>query len=109
MSHKSRRLRKKLYLDEFAELGFEFSADITVTSDSEFEFFLDSLIDFIESRELVMAGGGTGSSWSAVICSMHRYGSATSEDQQAVEAWLSANPVLTNVRVGPLLDVNYGL
>ncbi|WP_306519756.1 YggL family protein [Rheinheimera sp.] len=109
MSHRSRRLQKKLYLGEFAVLGFEFSAEMNFTSDHEFEGFLDNMIDFIESRELVMAAGGTASSWSGVICSIHRYGCATTEDQQAVEAWLSANSQLTNIRVGPLLDVNYGL
>jgi uncharacterized protein YggL (DUF469 family) len=109
MSHRSRRLRKKLYLDEFAVMGFEFSADMNFKSDNEFESFLDSMIDFIESRVLVMAAGGTGSSWSGVICSMHRYGCATNEDQQAVAAWLTANPLLTNVRVGQLVDVNYDL
>ncbi|MEY8198977.1 MAG: 50S ribosome-binding protein YggL, partial [Colwellia sp.] len=57
-SIKSRRLRKKLYLDEFAILGFEVSCSIGVETSDEFDLFLDQLVSFVEDNELIMGGGG---------------------------------------------------
>jgi len=57
MSTKSRRLRKKLYLDEFAILGFEFTCNLNAT-EAEFDLLLDELLEFIDKRKLCIAGGG---------------------------------------------------
>ena len=50
MSTKSRRLRKKLYLDEFAILGFEFTCNLNATEE-EFDLLLDELLDFINKNK----------------------------------------------------------
>lgn len=106
---KSRRLRKKLYLDEFAILGFEFSCTLNVKTADEFDSLLGQLIDFIESRELSMEGGGDIKLFSALICADHRYTSATNEDRDAIKAWLDENTATENITVGQLVDANYDI
>ena len=107
-SSKSRRLQKKLYLGEFAILGFELSCDFDFKSEDDFNQLVDELIEFAESRELSMSGGGDLKSLDAFLCSHQRYGSATAEDQAAVKAWLESKAGISNVEVGELEDVNYG-
>ena len=41
---RSKRLRKKLYLEEFAILGFEFSYTINLDSAEEYETFFEGFI-----------------------------------------------------------------
>lgn len=106
-SNKSRRLRKKLYLDEFAIFGFEFSCKLNLKNEEDFDSFLDQFIDFIESRNLCMGGGGNTESFDAFICSDHRYGSASSEDRDAISGWLESNGSTSNIIVGQLIDANY--
>lgn len=107
-SIKSRRLRKKLYLDEFAILGFEISCSIDVASSDEFDLFLNQLVSFVEDHEL-MIGGGDTKEFSAFICSEHRYASATNEDKDKITAWLNNNKAANNIVVGELVDANYGV
>ncbi|MFT6909798.1 MAG: hypothetical protein ACJAS1_006525 [Oleiphilaceae bacterium] len=102
---KSRRLRKKLYLDEFSVLGFELSFDFV--SDENFNSFLAELIDLIESRELILGGGGL-KPFNAFIFSEYRYKSATYGDRNAVKDWLVENDSVENIIINPLVDANYG-
>ncbi|PKG80746.1 hypothetical protein CXF85_21780 [Colwellia sp. 75C3] len=108
-STKNRRLRKKLYLDEFAMLGFEFSCTLNAKNSDDFDSLLSQLVDVVESRELSMGGGGDKTLFTAFICSDHRYKSATNEDLEAIIAWLDANEAIDNVTVGKLIDANYGI
>ncbi|GHB75499.1 hypothetical protein GCM10008107_26380 [Psychrosphaera saromensis] len=108
-STKSRRLRKKLYLGEFAILGFEFSCDLAINDDGGFNSFLDLFLEFIVERELYMGGGGDTKSFSAFICSDHRYGSVTTEDHDAISNWLQSNSYVSKVVMGQLVDANYGI
>jgi len=105
-STKSRRLRKKLYLDEFAILGFELSCTLDVKTSDEFDATLNQLVDFIESRDLSMSGGGNAELFGAFICPNRHYASATNEDRDAIAAWLDENKATTNVNVGKLVDAN---
>jgi uncharacterized protein YggL (DUF469 family) len=99
-SIKSRRLRKKLYLDEFAVFGFEISCSIGVKSSDGFDLFLD---------QLIMSGGGDVKEFNAFICSEHRYVSATKEDSDNIKTWLNNNEAANNIVVGELVDANYGI
>ena len=108
-SVKSRRLRKKLYLDEFAVLGFEISCSIGVKCSDDFDLFLDQLVSFVENHELIMGGGGDVKEFSAFICSEHRYVSATNDDRDNIEAWLNNNEAANNIVIGELVDANYGI
>ncbi|HCM46713.1 MAG TPA: hypothetical protein DIS98_04160 [Colwellia sp.] len=108
-SVKNRRLRKKLYLDEFAMLGFEFSCTLNAKDSNDFDSLLSQLVEFVESRELSMGGGGDNTLFSAFICSDHRYKSVTDEDRAAITAWLDENTAIDNVIIGELIDANYGI
>jgi uncharacterized protein YggL (DUF469 family) len=108
-SNKSRRLRKKLYLDEFAILGFEFSFTLNATNSDDFDSLLNQLIDFVESRELSMNGSGDTESFTFFSCSVQRYISATEDDRAAVKAWLEEQKSITNITVEKLVDANYGI
>lgn len=49
IENKNRRLRKKLYLGEFAILGFEVSCKTSITDFDQYDVFIDDFIDFIDS------------------------------------------------------------
>lgn len=106
-SEKKRRLRKKLYLGEFAVLGFEFSCTLNLDTEDDYDSWLDQLIEFIERRDLCMGGGGDTKSFRAFICSAHRYKSAIDEDREAVKNWLESSGVASKVVIGGLVDAYY--
>ena len=51
---RSNRLRKKLYLDEYAILGFEFSCKIDLTEEADYGQFFDNL-DIVYAHFLTFA------------------------------------------------------
>ncbi|MCZ2722788.1 50S ribosome-binding protein YggL [Marinomonas sp. 15G1-11] len=104
---RNRRLRKKLYLGEFAIKGFEYSCDLDINSETDFDAFFERFLDVLEERKLCMGSGGDLTSLTGFICSELRYGSATEEDLIAMEAWLNAEAVVSNVVMGKLVDANY--
>ena len=63
MANRSRRLRKKLRVDEFQEMGFDISFNFPVgTAEETIDAVVDALIDeVIEPRKLAFAGSGRGS------------------------------------------------
>lgn len=103
-TNRSRRLRKKLCVDEFQELGFElnlgFKEDLT---DEVIDAFLDAfLAEAMDANGLDYVGGDDY----GLVCLADR-GSVTEEQRSAVEAWLKARPELETVEVSPLLDAWY--
>ncbi|WP_428774386.1 YggL family protein [Vibrio sp.] len=104
--NRSRRLRKKLYVDEFAVYGFSFSCQLSVDSDKQVDSLIDEFVDFIERRDLVMGGGADQTSFDGFIVPEGRYESAKEEDRLAVDNWLSQRPECSNVEVSALTDAN---
>ncbi len=104
---RSRRLRKKLRIDEFEEHAFDVSwrfADDT--SDEAVDQLVDRFIrDVIEPRQLGFAGGGH-LGWEGLVCT-ERLGKCTEADREAVEKWLNEQG-LSDVQVSPLYDLWYG-
>lgn len=100
---RSRRLRKKLRVGEFRELGFElalqFAGDLTTAADDA--FWHAFIVDCIERRGLVYGGATTGT-----VARAGR-GSASPEDREAVRAWLAARAEVLRFELGPLDDVWY--
>lgn len=105
---RSRRLRKKLFLDEFAILGFEFSCLIEV-NEKEFDGLLDDFLDFMESRNLCFGGGADLNTFGGFVCSNERYSSASNDDQIALRDWLTKLDAVKDVKIGSLVDANYGI
>jgi uncharacterized protein YggL (DUF469 family) len=102
--NRSERLRKKLRVDEFQELGFDAAWQLNddITSDE-----LDAFIDKFFSEAIQPNGlgfGGEGDTlWHGLICTQ-KLGSCTEENRAAVDKWLTDNGA-TAVAVSELYDV----
>ena len=104
--NRSRRLRKKLYSDEFSIHGLSASCDLSIDKSSEYDVFIDELIDFAESRNLIIGGGTSHSKFDCFVVAEGRYDSVTEEDRTIIEQWFTNNPKCTNTEIGALVDVN---
>lgn len=105
---RSRRLRKKLYVNEYTVYGFEVSVSFNDIDETTLDSFLDQVVDFVESNNLIIGGGGGVDVFDAFIYSKERYGSASEEDRNLVSEWLNSQAVVANADVGELVDANYG-
>lgn len=105
--NRSQRLRKKLYLGEFTELGFKVFFELkTALKEEEIESFLDLfLANAIEKNGLVY-GGSFGNSFDGFIV-LEKRGSVTEDLRQTVKTWLDSNPEVINVEVGELINAWY--
>jgi len=102
--NRSRRIRKKLRVDEFQELGFDiawqFKDDIT---GDEIDAFINRFFDeVIDPNELGFGGEGD-TLWHGLICTQ-KLGKCTDEHRAQVEKWLNDNGV-SAVSVSALYDV----
>jgi uncharacterized protein YggL (DUF469 family) len=88
-----KRLRKKLHVGEFQELGFEVRFQVADNlSYDAFDTVVDAFISqAIEAHGLLCGGGGTNPEWSVFVTRVGR-GSATEGHRQAIETWLVARP-----------------
>lgn len=104
-SQRSKRLRKKLYLDEFAVFGFVVTLKLNTESDEALDAFIESLADFAESRHLLVGGGGLNNI-ELVIGSALRYGSATEKDRESIRTWIEERNEVELLELGPLIDLH---
>lgn len=106
-SSKKRRLRKKLYLQEFAILGFKLNIDINPAEAVDSEPFFDQLVALLNERNLFLNIGDCNSSCNGFVSSAARYGSATNQDIDAIKALLDSQALVTSYQLGDLRDVFY--
>ncbi|CCQ10423.1 hypothetical protein PALB_12880 [Pseudoalteromonas luteoviolacea B = ATCC 29581] len=106
---RSRRLRKKLFLEEFAIDGFEFSCDLINMDEARFDQFFDDFLEFISERNLYFCGCGDKINFEGMLCANGRYDSATNDDIAAINNWLSLHNNVSNIVMGQLIDANYGI
>ncbi|BCG14522.1 MULTISPECIES: YggL family protein [Vibrio] len=106
IDNKSRRIRKKLFLGEFAILGFEISCETDINDFDRYDAFVDDFIDYIDELGLCFGGGGL-ELFEGFLCSTNRYGSATKEQKAQVIKWLEARPEVKSAQAGELVDANY--
>jgi len=98
---RSRRLRKKLHVDEFREDGFHVRFALRALSAAEADRFWDAfLAEAIEARGLTYGGAEEG-----FVAALR--GSATEADRDAVRDWLAARPEVMSAEVGSLVDAWY--
>ncbi|WP_155514828.1 YggL family protein, partial [Pseudomonas savastanoi] len=102
-TNRSRRLRKKLCVDEFQELGFELNLDFKQELDDKaIDAFLDAFLkEAMEANGLGYVGGDDF----GLVC-LSKRGSVSEEQRVAVEAWLKGRSELTEVTVSPLMGVS---
>jgi uncharacterized protein YggL (DUF469 family) len=103
-TNRSRRLRKKLCVDEFQELGFELTLSFKDgLSDVELDTFVEQFLrDGIEANGL----GYVGDEDYGFVC-LGKRGSVSAEQRAQLEAWLKGRSELTDFTVSPLMDVWY--
>lgn len=99
-----KRLRKKLRLREFQQLGFEVSFRLPDDlHDSGLDAFWDSFIGQAIEAPGLMCGGGCGRVWDVFVVRSGR-ASATEDDRRSVATWLEQHPQVSDIRIGPLVD-----
>ncbi|EXF47448.1 hypothetical protein BAY1663_00119 [Pseudomonas sp. BAY1663] len=103
-TNRSRRLRKKLCVDEFQELGFEVNLTYREGADGKVvDDFLDAFIsEAMEANELGYIGGEDY----GFVC-LARRGSVSEEQREKVDAWLKGRNELAEYTLSPLMDVWY--
>lgn len=106
---RSKRLRKKLFLDEFATYGFELECEFKDDlPEEQLSAFIDKFfIDAISAKGLAFGGGLSSKRLSGFIVSNKRYQSTTETDKNTLETWLNAQPEVAKVDVGEIIDANY--
>ncbi|MBU1329389.1 MAG: YggL family protein [Gammaproteobacteria bacterium] len=103
-TNRSRRLRKKLCVDEFQELGFELNLNFKEgLSDEAIDAFLEQ---FLRDAMTVNGLGYVGGDDFGLVC-LSKRGSVSEEQRAAVDAWLKGRDELVDYTVSPLLDVWY--
>ncbi|WP_137817913.1 YggL family protein [Pseudomonas sp. 2FG] len=103
-TNRSRRLRKKLCVDEFQELGFELNLNFKEDlADEAVDAFLDQFLgEAMTGNGLGYVGGDDY----GLVCLAKR-GSVSAEQRAAVEAWLKGRSEVTDFTASPLIDVWY--
>jgi uncharacterized protein YggL (DUF469 family) len=104
---RNRRLQKKMYLGEWAILGFEFSFKLAEASDEQYELFFNSLEEVVNNKELYISLHNDSELFEGSATSAERYGSATEEDRTSIETLLNSHDMVSEVKVGSLLDAFY--
>lgn len=108
-SKMKRRIRKKLYLEEFAVIGFEFSCAIEEMDEDKVDAFFDGLLGLMEEHDLMFNGGGTQQNFGGYISVNTRYGHATEAHRELLKNWLSQQAGVTDIQIDELSDAFYGI
>lgn len=104
VSNRSRRLRKKMRVDEFQELGFDLAWQFAEgTTDEAIDEFMDKFFDEIIEPNGLGFGGEGDLIWHGLICTQ-KLGKCTDANRKDVEAWLT-NAGAKSVTVSELYDV----
>jgi uncharacterized protein YggL (DUF469 family) len=103
-TNRSRRLRKKLCVDEFQELGFELNLNFKEDlADAAIDTFLE---EFLRDAMVANGLGYVGGDDFGLVC-LSKRGSVSEEQRAAVEAWLKGRDELVDFTASPLIDVWY--
>jgi uncharacterized protein YggL (DUF469 family) len=103
-----KRLRKKLYVGEFKELGFEVTATFKPGVDVDARnAFLERLLESTAVEELAFSGGTSAAGLDGFFTLDHR-GSATEQHRERVRELLAKDPAIATPNVGPLVDAWHG-
>lgn len=103
-TNRSRRLRKKLCVDEFQELGFELNLEFKKDLPKEaVDAFLTAFFEeAMDANGLDYVGGEEF----GLICLAKR-GSVSEEQRATVEGWLKSRSELNKIEISALQDAWY--
>jgi uncharacterized protein len=102
-----RRLRKKLFVGEFKEMGFyvRFRLAENLSEEDLSAFFDQFLTEVIEAQDLYFGGGGHRD-WQGFV-GLNRRGSVTEEHRNQVSTWLGNHPQVLEHELSDLRDAWY--
>ena len=106
MGTRSKRLRKKLHVDEFQQLGFQVYAKTVANVDGE-QFWHSFIAEAIEANGLLFGGGCWPPEIDGFITAGRKHASATEKHRENLTAWMKACPEIIEFKVGPLIDAWY--
>ncbi len=102
--NRNRRLRKKLRVDEYQELGFDVVFKLADGTDNDaVDTFLNNFFSEVIQPNALGFGGEGDVLWHGIVCTQS-IGKCTDENRTAVESWLNDNGA-TAVAVSELYDV----
>ena len=101
-----RRLRKKLFTDEFAVFTFELRINFSTSNPEDELIFLDTLIDKLESMKLCYIGHFLGERLRGHVIAKGRYNSPTEAQRCEFSEWCSKQHDISEYSVGGLVDGN---
>lgn len=108
--NRSKRLRKKLYVDEFKVMGFEIDMTfIENATEDQLDDFLDAFLTLIEDNNLIFVGGGTREAFSGFVTPNERYTSATEAQKKQIADWLATTDLLEKHTIGEMVDAYYAV
>lgn len=106
LKNKSKRLRKKLYLGEFAIHLFEVKCTMNLGTIEENDSLMDLFDNYLFPKGLSYGGLSSLSDIDIVVCSQKRYGSPSEEERLKMIEWLKSLPQLTSFVVGDVIDAH---
>jgi uncharacterized protein YggL (DUF469 family) len=99
-----KRLRKKLRLREFQEMGFSVKFELSdLANDEAYLAFWDKLVVAIEANNLLMGGG-----LNDFFVQTNSRRTATEADRESIATWLQQQPEVSAINVSPLIDAWHG-
>ncbi|WP_024556920.1 YggL family protein [Franconibacter pulveris 1160] len=102
--HRSRRLRKKMHIEEFQELGFSVAWRFPQgTTEEQIDKTVDDFINEVIAPNGLAFDGSGYLSWEGLVCK-EQIGKCTEEDQAIVRNWLEEKK-LEEIRLSDLFDV----
>ena len=100
----NKRLRKKLRVGEFQEMGFELRFQLPADYDeSAQKRFFDSFIDQAIEANALAYGGACKRQWGGFVASIRR-GSDMEQHRRSVRQWLDDHRDVSAIVVGSLED-----
>ncbi len=99
-----KRLRKKLYLAEYKELGFVVDFELP-KEEQKVDEFIEQFLTMIDENGMACSGGGQCHHRYFVV--LYKRGSVSQEQRQMVAQWLEAHQTPSNITVGELIDAWY--
>ncbi|MGL4473436.1 MAG: 50S ribosome-binding protein YggL [Shewanella sp.] len=107
IDNKSKRLRKKLYLGEFAVFGFQLQCQLSCTTDAQYDAFTDELFVFLEAQQLCTVCGASKGRCDAIVLPEARYGAPEASAIAALKTWLENHSMVSEPMLGELQDLTY--
>jgi len=106
-SKRKRRIRKKLYLDEFAVYVFELKIDLSTSYPEEELVFLDDLIYQLEGMKLLYMGYFLETKLRGHIIAKGRYNSPTEFQRQYISDWCQRHSSIKEFEFGSFENAYY--